>query len=54
MKSVTIGAVKTKGREGISSPRKKELLGSSLQKNARITKERQNIPKTKPKTSSVF
>ena len=32
MKSVTIGTAKTKGREGISSPRKKELLGSSPQK----------------------
>ena len=32
MKSATIGTVKTKGREGISSPRKKELLGSSPQK----------------------
>ena len=32
VKSATIGTVKTKGREGISSPRKKELLGSSPQK----------------------
>ena len=32
MKSVTIGAVKAEGREGIPSPRKKELLGSSPQK----------------------
>ena len=32
MKSVTIGTVKTKGMEGISSPRKKEVLGSSPQK----------------------
>ena len=32
MKSVTIGTAKTKGRKGISSPRKKELLGSSPQK----------------------
>ena len=31
-KSATIGTGKTKGREGISSPRKKELLGSSPQK----------------------
>ena len=28
MKSAMIGTGKTKGREGISSPRKKELLGS--------------------------
>ena len=32
MKSVTIGIGKAKGREGIFSPRKKELLGSSPQK----------------------
>ena len=32
MKSATIGTVKTKGREGIPLPRKKELLGSSPQK----------------------
>ena len=32
MKSTTIGAVKSKGKEGIPSPRKKELLGISLQK----------------------
>ena len=32
MKSATIGTGKTKGREGISSPRKKELLGNSPQK----------------------
>ena len=32
MKSVTIGPVKTKGMEGISSPKNKELLGSSPQK----------------------
>ena len=32
MKSTTIGTGKIKGREGTSSPRKKELLGSSPQK----------------------
>ena len=32
MKSSTIGTGKTKGREGISSPRRKELLESSPQK----------------------
>ena len=32
MKSVTIGTVKAKGREGVPSPRKKELLGDSPQK----------------------
>ena len=32
MKSATVGPGKAKGREGISSPRKKELLGNSPQK----------------------
>ena len=32
MKSATIGSVKSKGREGVASPRKKELLGNSPQK----------------------
>ena len=32
MKNVTVGTGKAKVREGISSPRKKELLGSSPQK----------------------
>ena len=32
MKSATVGTGKTKGREGISSPMRKELLGSSPQK----------------------
>ena len=32
MKSATIGTVKTNSREGVPSPRKKELLGSSPQK----------------------
>ena len=32
IKSAMIGTGKTKGRKGISSPRKKELLGSLLQK----------------------
>ena len=32
MKSVMIGSVKSKGREGVSSPRKKELFGNSPQK----------------------
>ena len=32
MKSATIGTGKIKGREGTSSPRKKELLGNSPQK----------------------
>ena len=32
MKSATIGSMKSKGREGVSSPRKKELFGNSPQK----------------------
>ena len=32
MKNATIGAVKAKGSEGVPSPRKKELVGSSPQK----------------------
>ena len=32
MKSVTVGSVKPKGREGISSPQKKEFFGNSPQK----------------------
>ena len=32
MKSATIGTVKAKGREGIPSPGKEELMGSSPQK----------------------
>ena len=38
LKSVTKGTVKVKGRKGISSPRKEELLGSlTTEKNARVT-----------------
>ena len=55
MKSVTIGTVKAKGREGIPSLRKKELLGSSPQKRMQGSpKKGKNIPETRPKTSSVF
>ena len=32
IKSATIGSVKSKGREAVSSPRKKELFGNSPQK----------------------
>ena len=32
MKSAMIGSVKSKGREGVSSPRKYELFGNSQQK----------------------
>ena len=32
MKSATVGNVKLKGKEGVSSPRKKELFGNSPQK----------------------
>ena len=38
MKSATIGTGKTKGREGTSSPGKKELPGNShTKKDARVT-----------------
>ena len=32
MKSVTVGSMKPKGREGVSSPQKKEFFGNSPQK----------------------
>ena len=32
MKSATVGGVKSKGKEGVSSPRKKEMFGNSPQK----------------------
>ena len=55
MKSATIGTVKAKGREGIPSPRKKELLGSSPQRRMQGSpKKGKNILETRPKTSSVF
>ena len=54
MKSVTIGTVMTKGREGIPSPRKKELLRSSPQKRMQGSPKKGKISKTRPKTSSVF
>ena len=42
MKSATVGIGKAKGREGALSPRKKELLGSSPQKECKdhLRKER--------------
>ena len=43
MRSAMIGTVKTKGREGISSPRKKELLGSSPQKRMKGSPKRGKI-----------
>ena len=44
IKSATIGTVKTKGREGISSPRKKELLGSSPQKRMQESPKKAKYP----------
>ena len=35
IKSATIGTGKTKGREGISSPKKKKLMGNSSQKGCK-------------------
>ena len=43
MKSVTIGAVKAKGREGIPSPRKKELFWSSPQKRMQVSPKKGKI-----------
>ena len=55
MKSATIGSVKLKGREGVSSPRKKELVWEfTTERNTKITQEKEDIPKTRPKTSSAF
>ena len=51
MNSATIGTVKTKGREGISSPGKKELLGSSPQKRMQGSPKKGKIslrPSQKP------
>ena len=51
MKSLTIGTVKAKGREGIPSPRKKELLGSSPQKRMQGSPKKGKIslgPSQKP------
>ena len=49
MKSATIGMVKAKGGEGVPSPRKKELLGSSPQKecNDHLRKEKYPEDQTK-------
>ena len=35
MKSVTVGGMKPKGREGVSSPQKKELFGNSHKRGCR-------------------
>ena len=44
MKSATIGTVKMKGRERISSARKKELLGSSPQKRMQGSPKKARYP----------
>ena len=43
MKSATIGTGKTKGREGTFSPRKKELLGNSPQKQMQGSPKKSKI-----------
>ena len=43
MKSAMIGMGKMKGREGISSPRKKELLGGSPQKQMQGSPKKSKI-----------
>ena len=44
MKSATIGSVKSKGREGVSSPRKNELFGNSLQKGIQRSPKKGKVP----------
>ena len=44
MKSATMGTRKTKGREGTSSPKKKELLGNSPQKPIQGSPKKGKIP----------
>ena len=43
MKSTTIGSMKPKGREGVSSPQKKELFGNSPQKGLQGSRKRGKI-----------
>ena len=43
MKSATVGNVKLKGREGVSSSRKKELFGNSPQKGLQGSPRKQKI-----------
>ena len=55
MKSATIGSVKTKAREGISSTRKKESFGNTPQKrDTRITQEGKDFLRTRSKTYMVL
>ena len=55
MKSATIGNVKPKVREGISSPRKKEIFWNSLQEGFQgSSKIRERISETEVKTYQVF
>ena len=44
MKSATIGTGKRKGREGVPSPRKKELVGSSPQKRMQGSPKKERYP----------
>ena len=44
MKSATIGSVKMKAREEISSPRKKELFGNTPQKGYKDHPRRERFP----------
>ena len=54
MKSAMTGTGKKKGREGISSPRKKDLLGSSPQRMHGSPKKSKISLKPDQKASSVF
>ena len=54
MKSITVGSMKPKGREGISSPWKKELFGNSPHKGLQGSPKRGNLFETRPKTYTVL
>ena len=51
MKSATVGDIKSKGKEGVSSPRKKEMFGDSPQKGLQGSPKKRKIslkPDQKP------
>ena len=55
MKSVTVGSVKPKVREGVSSPRKKEIFGNSPEKGVLGSPKKGKISlKLGPKTYKVL
>ena len=54
MKSVIVGSVKPKVKEGVSSPRKKEIFGNSPQKGVRDHLKREDIFETRAKAYKVL